>query len=90
MYLSNLKDRDDWFTIWEEDKHAILATMQENMAADIAAGYNPFGNAIKKQRDTIADYAREIANTYDLFKTMAAEAVNRWCFYDLKKRGAIM
>lgn len=89
MYTSKLRDRDDWFTVWEQDKNAILATMQENMASDLAAGYNPRGLAITQQRETIAQYMREIADCYDLFKTMEDAAVNRWCFYDLKKRGAI-
>lgn len=90
MQRSRLSDRSDWFIIWEEDKHAILATMQENMASDLAAGYNPYGLAIMNQRNDIAAYMREIADAYDLFKTMDEKAVNRWCFYDLKKRGAIV
>lgn len=89
MYRSRLTDRNDWFILWEEDKEGILVTMQANLASDLAAGYDPYGRAVMSQRNDIAVYMRGIADAYDLFKTMPEEAINRWCFYDLKKRGAI-
>lgn len=89
MQRARLSDRDDWFILWEEDKNAMLETMQANLASDLAAGYNPYGLAIMNQRNDIAVYMRGIADAYDMFKTMDETSINRWCFYDLKKRGAI-
>ena len=82
-------DRNDWFDIWCEDKESILATMIRNMSDDLSVGYNYFGNCIKRQRQMIDDYKSQMDAEFDSFKSMDEKEVNRWCFYDLKKRGAI-
>ena len=81
--------RGEWFNIWFEDKKCILSTMRQNMADDIAAGYDPNGHCIRKQRVDIEEYEIKMGLEIDMFKTMEDNAVDRWCFYDLKKRGAI-
>lgn len=40
----------DWFQIWMDDKESIISTMVKNMSADLNAGYNYFGECIKRQR----------------------------------------
>lgn len=90
MSRSKLSDRNDWFDVWQDDKESILYCMIKNMASDLNVGYDYFGKSISEQRKAIEDYKRNIDETYDLFKTMEESAVNRWCFYDLKKRGAIL
>lgn len=87
---SHITDRDDWFEIWEDDKESILQTMIKNMASDLDHGYDYFGKSIMEQKKSIEEYRQEIDNAYELFKTMDEKQVNRWCFYDLKKRGAII
>lgn len=89
MTRSRISDRDDWFSVWQDDKESILQTMINNMTSDLNAGYDYFGKSIVEQRKTIEAYKKEIDDTFDLFKTMEDKEVNRWCFYDLKKRGAI-
>ena len=89
MNRSRLTDRYDWVDIWQEDKENILFTMIKNMASDLENGYDYFGKSIVEQRKTIEDYKKDIDSTWDMFKTMDEKEVNRWCFYDLKKRGAI-
>lgn len=79
----------DWFEIWECDKQSVLDTMIRNMTADLDAGYDYFGQSITNQRAMIEDYKKSIDDAYDSFKYMDEDEVNRWCFYDLKKRGAI-
>lgn len=79
----------DWAEMWEQDKTAILKTMYRNMNADLECGYNPMGNAIQNQKSAIAEYEREIHAAWDRFVYMTEEQVNKWCFYDMKKRGAI-
>lgn len=87
---SKLRDRDDWFDIWFEDKKSILDTMTRNMASDLAAGYDPSGKCIREQTEGIFAYKREFEAEMDGFKSITEEQVNRWCFYDMKKRGVIM
>ena len=79
----------DWFTMWLDDKKSMTATMYKNLASDLDAGYDPRGKSITEQKVMIRDYEKDIDNTLDLFKTMEADAVNRWCFYDMIKRGVI-
>lgn len=78
-----------WFDIWYEDKQCILSTMISNMQADLNAGYNPIGNTIKRELEEIESYRASIDSKLDEFATMDETAVNRWCYYDLKRRGAI-
>lgn len=87
---SHVTDRDDWFDVWQDDKESILQTMIRNMASDLSNGYDYFGKSIMEQKKSIEEYRQEIDNAYELFKTMDEKQVNRWCFYDLKKRGAII
>lgn len=89
MYTVRLSDRDDWFIVWKEDKESILATMAENLRADLNAGYNYFGKAIQNQQETIRAYKNQFDAEIDSFKSMDEKSVNRWCYYDLIKRGAI-
>lgn len=89
MTRCRISDRDDWFCIWQDDKESILQTMISNMTSDLNAGYNYFGKSIINQRKAIENYRKNIDNTLDLFKTMDEKEINRWCFHDLKKRGAI-
>lgn len=39
--MARLNERNDWFDLWFEDKQAMMGAMMRNMAADLAAGYNP-------------------------------------------------
>ena len=89
MNRSRITDRNDWADVWQEDKENILFTMIKNMTSDLDNGYDYFGKSIVEQRKTIEDYKKDIDSTWDMFKTMDEKEVNRWCFYDLKKRGAI-
>lgn len=82
-------DRDDWFELWFHDKRSIEEIMIRNMIADIEAGYDPTGNIIKRERDEIQQYRKEVDDQIERFKEMEDAAVNRWCYYDMKKRGAI-
>lgn len=79
----------DWAEMWEQDKKAVLATMYKNMAADLDCGYDPMGMSIQNQKAAIADYERQIHEAWDRFVYMTEEQVDKWCFYDLKKRGVI-
>lgn len=63
--------------------------MTRNMVSDIEAGFNPCGESIKRQQREIERYNGEMKDQIDRFKKMEEKEVNRWCFYDLIKRGAI-
>lgn len=87
--MARITDRDDWFDIWFEDRESILNTMIKNMVSDLNAGYNYSGQNITHQKQEIAEYRVQTDKTLDMFKDMDEKAVNRWCFYELKKHGAI-
>lgn len=78
-----------WFEIWFEDMEMIINTMVRNLQADLNAGYNPTGYLISKQRIDIEEKRRYLDLQLERFKGMEDNKVNRWCYYDLKKRGAI-
>lgn len=79
----------DWFGMWFEDRMSILDTMMRNLAADLDAGYNPMGAAVTKQKNEIENCRRNFYDTMDQFRLMTEEETQHYCFYDLKKRGAI-
>ena len=87
--MAKITERDDWFEIWFADKKAMIETMVHNMAADLENGYDYFGNSIRTQREDIEPYQMEFDQRMDEFKYMDDKQVNRWCFYDMKKRGVI-
>ena len=82
-------NKGEWFDMWLMDKRSIIAVMYSNLNADLEAGYNPLGNSITKQRATIDAYINEVDTHLDSFYHMTEEETDRWCFYDMKKRGAI-
>lgn len=87
--MSRVTDRTDWFDIWFEDKQGMLSTMIRNMSADLDCGYDYFGKSISHQRESIEEYKKEFDREMEQFKTMDEKQVNRWCFYDMKKRSVI-
>lgn len=78
-----------WFETWRNDKEGIIVTMYKNLTADLDAGYSYSGRAIQSQLEAIEKYKNEYYADLDKFVTMSNEQVSRWCYYDLKKRGAI-
>lgn len=89
MGRAKLSGSNDWFNLWFADKTAMVGTMVKNMAADLDAGYDYFGNSIRSQREAIEAYQAQFDAEMDMFKGMEEKEVNRWCFYDMKKRGVI-
>lgn len=87
MARTRLRDCDDWFTLWREDHESITECMMRNMAADIQAGYSYA--SIKKQQAQIEQYDSEWKNQMYQFAEWDDRKVNRWCYYDMLKRGAI-
>ena len=82
-------DRDDWQRLWIDDKIAIMQTMRNNIASDIINWYNLLGYNIQKQITDIIKYENDYDRQILEFGNMTNEQVNKWCYYDLKKRGAI-
>ena len=82
-------NKGEWFEMWYDDKKWIISIMYRNMASDLDNGYNPLGKAIREQKIMIDNYEQDINNTLDKFSTMDEKQVDKWCFYDLLKRGAI-
>lgn len=81
--------KQDWFEMWFGDMESIIETMVRNMQSDLDAGYNPRGYCIIKQGIEIDSKRSYLGRKLDDFNKMTDEQVQRWCYYDLKKRGAI-
>lgn len=84
-----ITDRNDWFELWFADEQCIINTMINNITDDLKAGYNYFGDSIRSQVEQIETYKAKFDRQIDEFKLMDENSVNRWCYYDMKKRGAI-
>ena len=80
---------ENWFEVWYDDKTSMVETMVGNMTADLSAGYNYFGNCIRTQIEQIEAYKREFDAQLIAFADMDEGKRNRWCYYDLLRRGAI-
>lgn len=88
-YRSRVTDSDDWFNMWFEDKENMIDTMTRNMVADLDAGYDYFGKSITQEREELEAYKKKFDEEVDNLKSMTNDEANRWCFYDMKKRGVI-
>ena len=80
----------DFQQMWIDDKYCIIDTMYNNILADLDAGYDPKGKSITDQKNAVDEYIRKFNSQLDKFVTMTDTEVNRWCYYDLLKRGAII
>jgi signal transduction protein with GAF and PtsI domain len=85
----NITRGTNWVEMWFKDKECMIDTMVRNMTADLEAGYDYFGKAITDQRNMIDEYKKKFEAQLDSFKEMEDSKVNRWCYYDMKKRGVI-
>lgn len=79
----------DWLEMYVADRESMLETMVRNMSSDLNAGYDYFGNSITSQRREIDRFKKSFDDVLDMFKGMTDDAVQHWCFYELKKLGAI-
>lgn len=84
-----MKQKNNWFEIWFADKQSVIETMIRNMQADLEAGYNPHGASISHQRVEIDAYKAAFASKLEQFANMTEEKVQRYCHYDLLRRGVI-
>lgn len=80
---------ENYFDMWYSDKKNMIAIMYSNLMSDLNAGYNPIGDSIKKQEMMIDEYKKQFEKQLDKFATMTEENVNKWCYYDMVKRGVI-
>ena len=80
---------DYWFKMWYEDKISMIATMNKNMVSDLEHGYDPNGKCIRGQLDNIYTYQTAFYNQLDTFINWSDYKIERWCYYDLLKRGVI-
>ena len=87
--MMGYRKSEDWFKMWFEDKQSVLVTMHRNMMSDIEAGYNPCGDCIKRQREDIQKYSDLMDRQILALHAMEEFRANRWCYYDMVKRGVI-
>lgn len=78
-----------WFEMWFGDKQSLLETMIRNMNSDLECGYDYFGNSVRSQREKIDEYKKEFDHQTLVLGLMNEKKAERWCYMDLKRRGAI-
>lgn len=78
-----------WQTMWIDDKKSMISVMYGNLHADLDAGYDPVGNSIKRQLETICDYVARYEHELMQLASMTDAQAERWCKFDLIRRGAI-
>ncbi len=79
----------DWFSLWYSDRKSMADTMRRNLKADLDAGYDLMGHSVINQYQDINQYEEETEKVLMGFVEMTEGKVNRWCFYDMLRRGAI-
>lgn len=88
--MSRVTDRKDWKDIWEKDKISMIKTMRRNLASDIVNGdYDLLSLLIQKQIVQIKEYEYNFIQAKGYLRAMDEYSQNKWCYYDLKKRGVI-
>ena len=87
--MAKTKYTDDWFEMWHLDKEVILNTMIRNMTADLQCGYDYFGKSITEQREAIEVYKEKFDAEVMSFAEKTDEQRNKWCYYDMLRRGVI-
>ena len=87
--MAKTKYTDDWFEMWHLDKEVILNTMVRNMTADLECGYDYFGKSITEQREAIETYKAKFDDELMSFAEKTDEQRNKWCYYDMLRRGVI-
>lgn len=87
--MAKTKYTDDWFEMWHLDKEVILNTMVLNMTADLECGYDYFGKSITEQREAIEAYKEKFDAEVMGFAEKTDEQRNKWCYYDMLRRGVI-
>lgn len=81
--------RGQWLDMWIADKKSIVETMAKNMAADLEAGYSYYSRSIQEQKRALEEYDAEYGEQLMAFASMTDEETERWCYFDLLRRGAI-
>lgn len=82
-------EANGWYDVWVSDRESMLETMIRNLRADLDAGYDYFGASATAQRAAIDEFKREFDAALESFKTKTTAEILRWCYFDLKKHGAI-
>lgn len=82
-----------YFEMWTLHKESVIAAMVRNMQSDLENGYDPHGSSIRTQKERIDAYRVGYDTSFQLLTEMGAangfDAVERWCYLDLTRSGAI-
>lgn len=79
----------DYMQIWLNDYRSMLATMANNLASDLSAGYDFFGRSIQHQLHAMQAYAYEMDAYKAKLESMDATTQQKAAKAHLKKRGVI-
>lgn len=88
--MNSYNKNTDYFKIWLDYEKSILDTMVENMVFNLEAGYDYFGTSIEKQKAEIENYKHQVDDQLEIMAKFSHDPkINKWCYMDLIRRGAI-
>lgn len=85
-----MEHRIDYIELWIDDYNSLIDCAVRNMQSDLAAGYNPHGKSIAADIECIREItARRDAGIEHIADFADDRKASRWCYLDMKRRGAI-
>ena len=81
--------RTEYFKMWKEASGNTMAAAAHVLAQDLAAGYSPSSDMVRRQAEAIQSMAAETAATVAALQAMDPRAAEKWCKADLTRRGII-
>ncbi len=83
------RGRTDWFDVWCADWEGLIETQARNIQSEIEAGWKYKSARVQNEIRILNEFNGEYKMNLGRFGGMTDEEVNRYCYYDLLRRGAI-
>lgn len=84
-------EKMNWFEIWCDDWESLIYTQSRNVQAELDAGYKWSSRHVQHEVEILNEFDSKYRNQLAKFAEMEEQGrnVNKWCYYDLLRRGAI-
>lgn len=83
------RGRKDWFDVWCADWEGLIETQARNVQSEIDAGWKYKSDRVQNELRILNKFNGEYRRQLGRFASMEDKEVNRFCYYDLLRRGAI-
>ena len=79
----------DWLEVWIDDWESLIETQNRNIQSELQAGFKWTGQHVQHEVKILKEFDSKYRDGLEKFKYMDEREVQRWCYFDLLKRGAI-